>query len=203
MLYFLLEEPSMKAFLEVVLPAILPENVYYRLIPHQGKSDLIASIPKKLKAIREPESKFIILHDQDARDCVDLKRELLQLTSFRSEDVLISIVCCELESWYLGDFASLQLAYPHLNLDQYKNKSKFREPDKLKNAKQELKTIVSQTYQPVSHSARIATEMVSRQNFENNRSISFQYFMNRLSLIQLNKIPRLPMTEDFAGSADI
>ena len=49
-LVFLLEERSMKEFLDILLPKILPENVGFRTIPHEGKSDLEKSIKTKLKA---------------------------------------------------------------------------------------------------------------------------------------------------------
>lgn len=48
---FLLEEPSMKAFLLEFLPRLIPgwqHEIDFLLIPHQGKSDLDKSIPKKL-----------------------------------------------------------------------------------------------------------------------------------------------------------
>ena len=47
-LVFLLEERSMKEFLDILLPKILPENVGFRTIPHEGKSDLEKSIKTKL-----------------------------------------------------------------------------------------------------------------------------------------------------------
>lgn len=180
----------MKAFLEVLLPGILPKEIYYQLIPHQGKSDLINSIPRKLRAIREPGSRFIILHDQDAHDCVELKNELLLLTSFRADDVLIRIVCCELESWFLGDFDALKGVYPQINWSLYRDKSKFREPDKLRNAKQELKTLVSNSYQAISHAALIAEQMVLQQNFDINKSTSFQYFLNGLKRMSQETVSR-------------
>lgn len=49
-LVFLLEELSMKVFLEGLLPRVLPEHIGVQLIPHEGKSDLEKSIPRKLRA---------------------------------------------------------------------------------------------------------------------------------------------------------
>ena len=46
---FLLEEKSMKALLDIVLPRILPPDVDFYTVPHEGKSDLQKSIPQKLK----------------------------------------------------------------------------------------------------------------------------------------------------------
>lgn len=39
-LIFLLEEPSIKTVLEVILPQLIPENISYICIAHQGKQDL-------------------------------------------------------------------------------------------------------------------------------------------------------------------
>lgn len=69
-LIFLLEEPSMKIVLETILPKLIPEHISYICIPHQGKQDLTKSIPKKIKAFNfKPETKFIIVHDQDSHLC--------------------------------------------------------------------------------------------------------------------------------------
>ena len=76
-LVFLVEERSMKELLEVLLPKILPDSVDKPLIiAHNGKSDLAASIPKKLRAWQNSDDKFIIVHDQDSNDCKTLKKNL-------------------------------------------------------------------------------------------------------------------------------
>jgi hypothetical protein len=75
-LVFLLEEPSKKAFFDVLLPNILFEDTVFRTIPHNGKTDLKKSIPKKLKACNG-DVKFIILYDKDSNDCISLKMNLL------------------------------------------------------------------------------------------------------------------------------
>ena len=50
---FLLEEPSMVNCLEQILPKILPEGFVLNencfLRPHNGKSDLLKSIPRKVR----------------------------------------------------------------------------------------------------------------------------------------------------------
>ena len=97
-LIFLLEEPSMKYFLNELLPRILPENVAFQLIPHHGKRDLEKSIPKKLRGWNEPgDIRFVILHDQDNKDCIELKQSLLELCKDTDKPVLVRIACQELE----------------------------------------------------------------------------------------------------------
>lgn len=98
LIIFLLEERSMKEVLDVLLPQILPKGVMFKTIPHSGKSDLQQSIPKKLKAWNTPDTKFVIVQDQDGANCVDLKKHLLELTKPSGREVLVRIACRELES---------------------------------------------------------------------------------------------------------
>ena len=79
LLVFLLEEESMKALLELLLPRILPETVKFRCIPHEGKQDLEKSIPRKLKAWKTPNTYFVIVRDKDSADCIELKQRLVTL----------------------------------------------------------------------------------------------------------------------------
>lgn len=73
---FLLEERSMKELIDGLIPRILPEEVSFLSIPHEGKSDLEKSIPRKISSWRDadPNVKFVIVHDQDSNNCVELKR---------------------------------------------------------------------------------------------------------------------------------
>lgn len=50
---FLLEEYSMKVFLEALLPRHFP-GLNVQCVSHEGKKDLEKSIPRKLRAWREP-----------------------------------------------------------------------------------------------------------------------------------------------------
>ena len=61
---FLLEELSMKTLLEGLLPRIVP-GMKFLCVPHEGKLDLEKSVPKKLRAWREPGVRFVVLRDND------------------------------------------------------------------------------------------------------------------------------------------
>ena len=52
---FLLEEFSMEGFLEVLLPRFFPD-LSFQCVPHEGKQDLEKSIPRKLRAWRDPDA---------------------------------------------------------------------------------------------------------------------------------------------------
>jgi hypothetical protein len=137
-LVFLLEEPSMKNVLEILLPKIIPHEspraIEYSLHSHSGKSELKKSIPKKIKIFGRQHSYnepviVVILHDQHSHDCVSLKHELVELCrSSGNYPFLIRIVCKELESWYLGDMEAIEKAYPGFKSQKYKNKRKFPNP---------------------------------------------------------------------------
>jgi hypothetical protein len=187
---FLLEEYSMKVFLENLLPRILPENIklneHYFLRAHEGKSDLTKSIPKKIRAFNNFNTPvgIVILHDQDSNDCVTLKRELLSLCDVPQNNVkcLIRIVCRELESWYLGDMDAIQNAYPKFNSRKYRHRAKYRNPDNI-HASHELQKIIP-FFQKVE-GARNISPFIS---IDKNRSPSFRQFVKGLSKFIENNV---------------
>lgn len=82
----LVEEPSMKEFLTILLPNILDEkwclNENYFIRSFEGKSDLQKNIPSKVKFLsnwKHETSGVIIMQDQDSSDCKVLKKKLLNL----------------------------------------------------------------------------------------------------------------------------
>ena len=86
-LVFLLEEPSTKYLLDELLPRILPEGVLFQTIPHNGKHALEKSIPRKLRGWNEPgDVRFVILQDQDTKNCYELKKALLEALSKLMEE---------------------------------------------------------------------------------------------------------------------
>ena len=111
---FLLEEPSMQVLLDDWLPRLFPgwmEGEHFQCVPHEGKSDLERSIPRKLAAWRYPGDRFVIVRDADNSDCVDLKARLVALCAKAGRpDTMVRLVCQELESWYLGDLAAVAAA---------------------------------------------------------------------------------------------
>ncbi len=141
-LVLLLEEPSMKAFLEALLPRLAP-GLPFVCVSFEGKADLRRSAARKVRSWKEPGASFLILVDQDHDDCRRLKRELLE--SVRTQagpdaPVGVRIVCRSLESWLLSDLESL----PSLGAKMPSGgepspfREKFRDPDALTNASEEL-----------------------------------------------------------------
>lgn len=130
-LVILVEEPSMRELLKILLPKIVPDNVTFQVIAFDGKSDLQSSGPRKLQGWQNSEASFIVARDQDAGDCVRLKQELVELCDrFTENNFLVRIVCHELESWYFGDSEAVGKAYGR-NLQKYVEKAKYRIPDEM------------------------------------------------------------------------
>jgi hypothetical protein len=184
-LIFLLEELSAKEALDIILPKILPKGVEFLCIPHNGKSDLRISIPRKLQSWTEPNVKFVIVLDNDLNDCKKLKTELKETArSCNKEDTLVRIICPELESWFLGDLAAVERAFG-VDLSKKKNKAIYRNPDNIQNAKQELRKLIPQ-YQQISGAKRIAFEM----SLGENKSRSFRVFVEGVGKVVGGEIYR-------------
>jgi hypothetical protein len=184
----LTEEPSMEYFLKVILPKILPDdyqlgvNCFIR--PHEGKSDLKKSIPRKIKAFPRLgyPVKVLILHDQDSNDCRKLKNDLQNLCSPSNIPILIRIACRELENWYLGDFKAIEAVYPKVKADKFKNKAKYRDPDDL-HGSDEMERLTEEFSK--SYASR---EIPKHMNLSSNNSPSF----NQL-LIGIQKLLDMPI----------
>ena len=73
------------------------------------------------------------------------------------KDALVRIACHELESFYLGDLEAVKTAYG-IPVPSQKNR-KFRTPDNLANAAEELKKITKMKYQKVEGSRLIARHL--------------------------------------------
>lgn len=166
----------MAALLRELLPKVYPEwveNVHWIPIYHNGKSDLEASIRRKLRAWREPGVRFVIMRDNDGGDCRERKAHLRSLANERSiDEVLIRIVCQELEGWFLGDLAAVKAAFTRAPVDLSRMPAKYRDPDLIGNAADELAHLTG-TKAKVSRAAAIAEHM----NPPENRSSSFQVFL--------------------------
>ena len=178
-LEILTEERSMEVFLRGLLPRILPEgfildsNCFIRT--HEGKSHLVKSIPKKMKAYpRFPEEvRVLIIHDQDSNDCIQLKGRLTQLCS-SAFPCLVRIACRELENWYLGDFEAIERVFPEIKAVNYSGRAKYRITDRLTGS-EELKNLTKRFSK-----TQTAQEIGQYIDFENNKSVSFNHFITGL-----------------------
>lgn len=175
-LVFLLEEYSMKVLLEGMLPRFFPD-LHFVCVPHEGKQDLEKSIPRKLRAWREPGVRFVVIRDNDGSDCADLKQRLQDLCSEgQREDSLVRIACQELEAWYLGEPDALARAFEDERLGDIGNEARYRDPDAVAQPSDELSRLVP-AFQKVS-GARLMARHLSR---ERNRSRSFRVTLDGIA----------------------
>ena len=168
-LVFLLEEPSAKTMLEQILPRLLPSELSIQYLVFEGKQDLEKNLKRKLALWQMPDSAFVVLRDQDSANCVAVKNRLMSICREAGHpEAVVRIACHELESFYLGDLDAVAQAY-QMTMPSQKRK-KYRVPDHLANAAEELSKATKGQYQKIDGSRRIA----SRLRLDgSNRSRSF------------------------------
>lgn len=188
---FLLEEESVKAMLEEIVPKINPNlELYY--INFKGKQKFKKRFVNKIKYFYNDPNKnttFIVLLDKDSSDCKQLKNKLQEKLNsgigqrqnqyfYDNKKVYIRIVCSELESFFLGDLQAVGKAYSKGKLSNFQQKEKFRNPDNLTNAKEELKKLVNYSSY-IDGSRKISSYM----DINNNQSTSFNLLIKTIQEI--------------------
>lgn len=137
----LVEEPSMQAALECLLPGIL-EGLEFSVHPFQCKNDLLSSLPSRLLGYSKwlpPDWRIVVLVDRDNDDCRELKRRLEEVackSGLRTRSSVAGgayqlvnrVVIEELEAWYFGDWAAVRKAYPRAP-ERIPSKAAYRDPD--------------------------------------------------------------------------
>ena len=74
-----LEEPSAEAFLQGLLPKLVPGGTTWNPIVFQGKTDLLGNLERRLKGYKSwmPEDwKIVVLIDEDRANCRELKARM-------------------------------------------------------------------------------------------------------------------------------
>ena len=170
---FLLEERSMQAFLEGLLPRLFP-GLSFHCVPHNGKVDLEHNISNILRNWREPCARFVVVRDNDNGDCYAVKERLRQLCrQGRREDTLIRIVCQELEAWYLGAPNAMAAAFDDESLRNIGRQAAYRNPDARPKPSADVRRLAP-GFQKMEGARRMA-EFLTR---EGNSSHSFAVFLN-------------------------
>ena len=170
---FLLEEPSAEAMLDGLLPMILPIDVTHRCIVFDGKQDLEKQMVRRLRGYRAPDAQFVVLRDQDSGDCKEVKKGLVRkCVEANKPDVLVRIVCREIESWYLADLAAVEKGLEETGLARLQNKQPYRAPDSISSPCRKLRELVP-SYQKIAGSRAIAPHL----DCGNARSRSFRNFI--------------------------
>ena len=185
-LVFLVEEPSMAHLLNELLPRLFP-SLLFQCVPHEGKSDLEKSIPRKLRAWREPSVRFMVMRDQNSGDCRKVKAKLSERCKQGGRtDSLVRVVCRELEAWYIGDAGALTQAFPDVakQIQGELRKKRFRNPDDVVRPAEALSALIPE-FQKRS-GARSLGQHLSRQN----RSRSYQVFLAGIERLLSENAPK-------------
>lgn len=199
-IHLLLEEESAEAFLAGLLPRVLPPSVSWTFHVHQGKTDLLAKLPARLRSYKEwlrEDSRIVVLIDEDREDCHKLKRDLEEQarlaglatrTSPRRDGcfiVLNRIAVEELEAWYFGDTLSLHSEFPRLPRS-LGDSSKYRQPDAIRGGTwEQLERLLQRGgyYRSGILKTDLAARIGRRLDPGRNTSRSFQVFLK--GIVQL------------------
>jgi hypothetical protein len=183
-LVIFLEEPSAKEMLAGLLPRILPQEIWVTYVVFEGKSDLEKQLERRLKGWLAPCTSFLVLRDQDAAPCRQVKERLMTICKKSGRrDVLVRIACRELESFYFGDLAAVADALNLPGLLRHNNTGKYRIPDEIERPSDELWRITSGNYQKLAGSRAIGRFL----HPERNTSSSFLHLVSgiqRLASLQ-------------------
>ena len=110
-LVFLLEEPSAQDALQAWLPGWLPADVQPHYLVFQGKQDLERRMVMRMRHWLLPETRFVVLRDQDSGDCKTVKAGLAQRCAEAGRpDAVVRVACRVAGVNYLGCPATTILA---------------------------------------------------------------------------------------------
>ena len=171
----MLEEPSAKEMLKVVLPKILQDKISVEYRIFQGKRDMEKHLFRILRAWNTPDTHFLVLRDQDSGDCRIIKKDLATLCRASGKTAwLVRIACRELESFYLGDLVAVEKGLNLSGLAKMQENKRYRDPDRLGGPANELTRLTKGLYQKISGSRAIAPHL----DLEKNKSHSFRILVD-------------------------
>ena len=189
-LEFFVEEPSMEAFLQGLVPRLIPSDCTFEVHVFRGKPKLLRNLPKVLRGYRDwlpADCRLVVMVDRDDDDCREIKRQLeaaahgllaRSQTADNSWQIVFRIVIEELEAWYFGDWDAVRDAYPEVSAN-IPQKARFRDPDAVKGGTWEAVERILQEHGHFRTGLRKveAARMISaRLDPDRNRSRSFAAF---------------------------
>lgn len=190
------EEPSMEAALEALLPRLLGE-VEFQILRFQCKDELLLRLPQRLAGYASwlPQTMAIlVLVDRDDDDCMLLKQRLENVTAEarlvsrttagpgRRFQVANRIAIEELEAWFFGDWEAVQAAYPRVP-GTVPQKAGYRDPDAIAGGTWEaLERVMQQAgyFKPRLRKIECARAVAEHMDPVRNRSPSFRAFMSAI-----------------------
>ena len=179
-LVFLLEEESAKAMLQGLMPRLFPDagQIDVRYLAFEGKQDLDRNITKYIRGWLNREAAFLVLRDQDRhKDCGEVKRRLVRSCEAAGKrKTRVRLACRELEAFYLGDLAAVEVGLGVKGIGRLQDKAKFRDPDRLVNPSAELAKLTKDRYAKVAGSRAIGQHL----HLTDNRSKSHSHLVRAI-----------------------
>ena len=153
---FLVEEPSMEAFLNAVLPRMLPDT-HCEIHVFQGKQALLRKLEDRLKGYARfmaNDHRIMVIVDQDNDDCKDLKFKLesacanaglrsRRVAATPNWQIVTRIAVEELEAWYFGNWLAVRGAYPRMPKNTPRQR-RSRNPDAIPDTWENFERILKQ-----------------------------------------------------------
>lgn len=176
MLIIFVEEDSMKSTLEKLIPKLGLDPLMIRILPHQGVRDMEKSVRNKLPNWNAPDTRFLILRDNDNGNCAARKETLMAIARNAGKEAVttVRIVCQELEAWFLGDPIALEKA-GYLAKDKRPNSVRGN-PDRIAKPSAVLTRLSDKGPGKVMRANNIAQHL----DADNNNSMSFKHTMASL-----------------------
>ena len=188
----LVEEESMEALLDSLLPRLVP-GVSFKIHRFQGKHDLLKKLPQRMRGYRktlQPGWRIIVVVDRDNDDCQELKQYLegeaaaaglhtRTAVGISDWEVANRIAVEELEAWYFGDWSAVQAAYPRLGTN-VPRQSSYRDPENIRGGTWEAfeRVLKSRGYFKTGlRKVEAATEISQHLSLRGNRCPSFEHFV--------------------------
>ncbi|MDR9853624.1 DUF4276 family protein [Paenibacillus sp. VCA1] len=179
----LVEEPSMKKALDILIPKIIDSNHSFEVHNFRSKQDLMSKLEQRLRGYSKLRSswefKIVILIDEDRQNCRELKQFLVNVAnkSGVADISLCRIVVEELEAWFFGDIPAIRAVYPRIP-ESLGEQIRFRNPDQIPGGTWEAldKVLIQYGYRKGLVKTEAAAKIAQHMDPWNNKSISFQFF---------------------------
>ncbi len=192
-LEILVEELSIKEFLEVLLPRLLPEGSSFYIHPFGGKPDLLKKLLPRLRDYKQwlpSDWRLVVMVDQNGEDCRKLKKNLEQTATKsglvsrtqageRTWQVVNRIVIEELEAWYFGDWEAVRKAYPRVSA-YVPRQARYRDPDGINRTWEALERLLQRHgyFTTGLRKTEVARAVAAHFDPARNRSHSFKVFLD-------------------------
>ena len=196
-LVLLVEEPSVEAFLQTLLPRMLPDGPTFEIHAFGGKTDLMGKLDQRLRGYRRwlpRDWRLVVMVDRDNDDCHKLKEHLEELATnarlrTRSHvgtgdwELVNRVVIEELEAWYFGDWDAVRAAYPRVS-PSVPRRSGYRDSDDIKGGTWEAFERILKRYGYFTTGLRkieAAQAIAAHIAVDQNRSRSFAHFRDAIA----------------------